>query len=192
LIASFDVLIWKNSWILSKLRKPSGEFNTCEVDDSSNSSSVSIPKFSADSPNTFYRVTDETSGSFVSVRPLGELPGNFLALGSPKVSRVEDFEQFADLVNDVTCHVFKKKNVKIFFDPKSQFGQLVKNLVARKDRESMIRTSPSISPTGIAVTAIPKGLSDSQQDALLSDEFEAQLQFLPWHYGKWIMKDSCF
>jgi hypothetical protein len=136
--------------------------------------SVSIPDLARDAPMVW-------SLGNASIRPLGVLPRSTLAFGSPVVPEISDYPVFESLVGSA-LNAYGASTARILFDKKSDFRAIAES-VSFKPR---FWRRPSLSRSGLVVTALPKGLSSSSQETLAGADWPAYLPFLPWHTGRFV------
>jgi len=134
-------------------------------------SPVSIPELAADAPMV-WRLGN------ASLRPLGVLPRSVLAIGSPVCPSSGDFKFFEKLVGAALAS-YGTKTARILFDRKSPFSEIA-------DSAKPFWAGSRVSQAQVAITALPKGLSSSGQEALAAAEWPAYLPYLPWHTGRFV------
>ena len=172
-VCEFDEIRWRNNLLFRPPVDP-GLVQGTKIP------SASFPDLDADAPGVL-----SLGGS--SIRPLGELPWGTLALGDPTCAG--NISEFSALVNSA-LRLYGKQTAKIVFDRKSDFEKIAAASVRRADGPNRFSGEAVLFPSKIAVTAIPKGLTEAEQEALMHTEFSAHLPFLPWHTGRFASSSS--
>jgi hypothetical protein len=137
---------------------------------------ISIPELSADA-KMVWRVGE------CSIRPLGVMPGSTLAVGSPLCPSPSNSPEFNSLVRSA-LDAYQCKRARIIFDSKSEFATAA---LSFQSAGRFWTSAVAVESSDVALTAIPKGLAPTHQEALVASEWPAYLPFLPWHSGRFVL-----
>ncbi|KAF4652956.1 hypothetical protein FOL47_010774, partial [Perkinsus chesapeaki] len=120
------------------------------------------------------------------VRISGILPSGQLILSMPFISDPSQPQAkplFVELVEHALA-ITKKRKALVLVDGKDPFLKFAHAKFQDIDESSLLSSAPTLARQEVALTALPKNLTEEEQQALFVNPLAVAAEMLPWHTGK--------
>ncbi|EER18513.1 hypothetical protein Pmar_PMAR004376 [Perkinsus marinus ATCC 50983] len=119
----------------------------------------------------------------------GVLPSGQLILTMPFVSDPSNPRAkaaFMEVVEHAMASTRKRKAL-VLVDGKDPFLSFAHDKFQNLEDSSLLSTAPTLARQEVALTALPKNLTDDEQKALFVNPLAVAAEMLPWHTGKLVI-----
>ncbi|KAF4754159.1 hypothetical protein FOZ62_030772 [Perkinsus olseni] len=119
----------------------------------------------------------------------GVLPSGQLVLSMPFISDPASPRAkaaFLEVVEHAMASTGKRKAL-VLIDGKDPFLSFAHEKFQNLDDSSLLSTAPTLARQEVALTALPKNLTDDEQKALFVNPLAVAEEMLPWHTGKLVV-----